>query len=352
MRVLPFYPPTTEKDAAKKLDIEVKEVKKLKKNGILDYSGKLICNLSLDEYIRGGCDYDDTLSINLQKKIDEMIIDHHKDMKLRKRVSSQLLNLYNDGFLQITYKSSPMIKPSNLYTVKQVAWTDKAQEEVMELLKQINFLFESHCMSIMSMDSKYKTKYKVHVAQIKKYGFVTLAIPLIEKKIKQLEGHKEQFQSELKKLSSDEQQIIISLNKLREKLEVNKYHVAHQDKDNFMYKSSLKNIPEEEQKLLLLQDDGNFEFYDDMATKSRTSDIITMWSRVQNKLTGNNIYGYSDFVTEFNNRKDSIENHLLSKSDVLAVINKTNTMHGKSKVDDVETAIDEMNSKLKWNYNF
>jgi hypothetical protein len=106
-----------------------------------------------------------------------------------------------------------------------------------------------------------------------------------------------------------------------------------------------------ESELSLLKFDKNFDKYCTEAYKLDISNEINLWKRFKRLTNKRNGFGYSDFVTEFNNRDDCIDNHLLSKTDILSVVNETKSIFGQPKIDSFTLAIDEMRDKSDWNYN-
>lgn len=351
MKKLSFYPPTTEEEAAKKLGKNIKYVKKLKSKGILDYKGKLICNISLDEYISKGCGYDDSLSANLQELIDKNIEEHYKSYLFRKKISQQLITLYDKKYIKPFYKNTEMMKPTNIFAIKKVEWTDKvntATQFVFEKLKSeiIYELAYNHHTSYV--DERYTKSYKKFVSEIRKFGFVSIFTNLIENHLEFLYKYKVNIDNSVNEYSRNEQELIRSIQKLYADLDYSKFNLLENNQIPYYSKIKLKC----ETKISELSKNKKFDKYHKLATDLNINNEIDLFKELKNKLNKKNHHNYNDFVTEFNDRDNIVNNNLISKTELLETVNKTKNMYKLKNINDVEIAINEMKSKLDWNYNF
>lgn len=351
MRKLSYFPPTTESDAAILLNKTVKDVKKLKSKSILGYKGKLICNLSLGEYLKGGCGYDDSLSINLQTQIDENIEKQYKAYVFRKKISQQLIDLYDGEYIKVFYKNTEMMKPTNIFAIKKVEWTDKvktATNFVFEKLKSeiIYELSYNHHKSFV--DDRYAKPYKKFVSEIRKFGFVAIFTNLIEQHLEFLNEHKLIVDNALKEYDDETQKLIKAIQKLYADLDYAEFNLSM----NILIPFYAKTKAECETKIAELSKDERFDEYHKLASDLDINNEIDLWIRFRNKLNEKNHHHYNDFVTEFNDRDDVVNNNLISKTELLEIVNYTKQLYKLKTIDSVETAIDEMKNKLDWNYNF
>jgi len=350
MRKFSFYPPTTESDVANFLNISIKDVKKLKSKSILDYKGKLICNLSLDEYRKGGCGYDDSLSINLQTKIDENIEKQYKASIFRKKISQQLIELYDKEYIKVFYKNTTMMKPTNIFAIKKVEWSDKVKtttNSVFEKLKSEIVYELAYTHHSSTVDDRYSKSYKNYISEIRKFGFVSIFTNLIENHLKFLNKHKDIIDTAIEEYSDEKQKLIKLIQKLYSDLDRAELNLSM----DILTKMNSKIKIDSENKIDELSKDKNFDEYHKLATDLDINNEIDLWIRVRNKLNKKNHHNYNDFVTEFNDRDDVVNNSLISKTELLEIVNYTKQLYKLKPIDSVDTVIDEMKSQLDWNYD-
>jgi len=345
-----YFPPQTEEEVSVKLNKPLKDIKKLKKIGVLDFKGKLICNLCLEEYINGGCGYDDVLSIKFQSKIDDKIEYHYKSMKFRKAIESQLIKLYERDYLKITYKTVEMMKPTNIYAIKKVEWTEKAKIQSLKVYKKINtdlikeLAYTYHTDNFNERDNKL---FKQGVSEIKEYGFVELVCSSIDKEINKLKIKEKEVISKFDKFDKEKKETIKLISKKKNKL----YETEYQLSMGFLEKTNLRVKNELDEELLELQNDKNYDELCKEVDKLNVSKELKLWIDFKNNINKRNGFGFSDFVNEFNKSEYSIENNLLSKTDILDLVNESKKLFGMKQITKFESVVKELKQSSHWNYN-
>ncbi len=351
MNSFSFYPPTTESDAAAKLQLDIKEIKKLKKNGFLDYKGKLICNLSLQEYLNGGKGYHEVLSIHLQNKIAKKIDMHHKEIQLFKKVSEQLIKLYSKDYITVSYKSIQMMKPTNIYAVKMVGWSSKADKHAQnvlqiigsEIIEKLSYTYYSNNLQ----DERIVKFFEGYIKQIKEFGFVSKIDLLIDKKITERQAVQEDILTLYDSLSEKDRHNIDELSKLKKDIANCEYSLILVPDATY----SRKKLDEYQSKLVELKNTANFEEHENYSEKLYISYEIQLWQGFKEQLNTKNPYGYQDFVTEFNETKNVVKNKLLSKRDIVDVVNQTKKLFNLKPIKSFESACNELNNSLGWHYD-
>ena len=346
-----FYPPTTELMVAKQLNKDIKEVKSLKKNGVLDYKGRLICNLSLDEYINGGYGYNEALSINLQRKIDDKIEEYYEKIVFQKKVSLQLLKLKSKGYIKISYKNGEMIKPTNPYAIKNVAWMKKSDTQCETALNFLeNNLIARLAYSYYTVsleDERCVDTLKEYLKQIREFGLVKKIESLIDNKIQELLSIEKDTLKSLESLDKTTQNKIIKLSKLKKDIVDCEYNLSN----SVMVKSSSKRKIKYESQLLYFEELEEYADYDSLSDELYVSNEILLWKKIKTKLNQKNSYGYSDFVEEFNQRDDCLSNKILSQSDILSIVNETKQLFGLKQIKSFKSAYNELKKYTDWNYD-
>ena len=351
MKKFSYFPPVTETDVAQKLNCSLKEVKKLKKTGVLDFRGKFICNHSLDEYFRGGGDFGSALSINLKRKIDEKIIEYHKDSAFQKKVRNQIIYSHNKGFINISYKSNKMAKPFNLYAIKKLEWTQKIKKATNDAFHNIkkdfvNKIAYQHYTSYV--DARFINKKRSFISQIKKFGLVGFFNEYIDKELIELKKDESKILKLFNSLNDNKKENIKQINKLKSNIDICDRSIKFSE----MIEFNKKRKSEYEVCLDELKANIDFEELDNIANQLNISYSITIWTRFKNELNKTNKNGYSNLVKEFNNREnDYVENNLLSKTDILDIVNKTKLLCGLRTLNSFEEAINEMNNYIEWSFN-
>lgn len=347
MSKLSYFPPTTEEDAASMANVSLKEIKKLKKEGYLKYNGKLICNLSLDEYINGGCGYDDVLSYTLQKKIDEKIVESYNKTLFQKKITAQMIELEKKKYITIEYKNKKLIHPINSYSIKSVKWNKIVFERVEDAFNKIGVILIkklSYTHHTDSFDSRYDETLKDMVKRIKQMGMVGLLTKKIDTEVEKLKCSESEVLEIFESFESKKQSDIRMIKKLKKSID-------NCDKaiyDEMMVDSTLKRKALYEEELHSLMLNENFSEYSEFVDRLNISNEIRLWNIFKISISGKNSYGYSDFVDEFNDRDKLISNTLLTSSDVLRVVNETKRLFKQSSITDYEFAASELSDKLRW----
>jgi len=355
MRIYSYVPPTTEIQAAKKLGKDVKHIKKLKKLGILDYTGKLICNITLGEYIKGGQGYKDALSINLERKINEVIKNKARDIKWQNKIVEQLYLMYQKGYIDITYKKTLMVKPTNIYSIKKVEWNNKTFDSADKLfssikIKLINKIAYDYCIDYFQY--LILCKMKIYLKNIQQNGVVEIMSDLIDKHLADIIEEEKKTVEFFDNLTLEKQSSILEI------LEV-KTNIANCDlyiSKDFMVKIYEKEKKENEEKLAVLQKNKHFDDCSDISDRLKIKNEINLWKLFKNKINekngyGYNSYGYSDFVTEFNNRTFSVNNSILSIDELSGILNETRLNFKLKKLDNDEDIIAELKNTINWDYH-
>lgn len=351
MKMLSYYPPTTEEQAAIKLGQDIKYVKKLKKNGVLDYKGKLICNLSLDEFINGGYGYNNALSLNLQKKIDKKLQEYIKNPKpiSEEIISKQLINLHSKGYLEIVYKGKRMNKPTNIFAIKQVKWTEKVHTYIKSAFEEIDDVLISkiayeHYMG--NFNERYKETLNKAISNIKRFGFVSKFKDLIQSHLEKLQEKQNEIQLEFEQRNKQDQQDILSIKKLKSDLSFALFSIEQ----DILPKMAEKTKLECESKLELLKNNNSkFSELEIFAKKLNIDNEISLWKKFNNKLDGHNAHGFNDVVNDFNNRLDFANNGVLTKDEILEVVNHTRHLYRKDSFKDFNLAKKELSNCISWN---
>ena len=184
--MLSYFPPTTETMAATQLNESIKVVKKLKKEGVLKYKGHLICNISLDEYLKGGKGYHDSLQISLQKKIDESVKRQYAEQNLFKNVGVQLAYLLKHNYVKITFVDNKIYSSKNLYMIKNIQWTAKIKTA---LILQLELLYQNYITPIATQendDSYRNNNISDFLNLMKKIGAIDMFFKCIDLYINKL----------------------------------------------------------------------------------------------------------------------------------------------------------------------
>jgi hypothetical protein len=347
MSKLSYFPPTTEEDAASMANVSLKEIKKLKKEGYLIYNGKLICNLSLEEYINGGCGYDDVLSYTLQKKIDEKIVESYNKTLFQKKITTQMIELEKKKYITIEYKNKKLINPINSYSIKSVEWNKIVFEKVEDgfnkigdtLIKKLSYTHHTDYI-----DSRYDKTLKEMVRNIKQMGMVGLLTKKIDTEVEKLQCKESEVLEIFKSFESEKQSDIGRIKELKkfiDNCDKSIYNEIMVDSN-----SQRKTILEEELQSLMLNE--NFSQYSEFVDTLNVSNEIRLWNIFKTSISGKNSFGYSDFVDEFNDRDKLIPNTLLKSSDVLKVVNETKRLFKQSSVTDYKLVVSELSDKLNW----
>lgn len=353
MKVLSYFPPTTEEQAAKKLGKDIKYVKKLKKDGVLDWSGKLVCNISLDEFIKGGSGYHNALSLNLQKKIDLKIKEYIKNPKPTSEeiISKQLINLHSKGYLEIVYKGNKMNKPTNIFAIKEVKWTEKvfintksAFEKIDDVL--ISKLAYEHGARYCDVSQRYRELQSAFISSIKQFGFVSIFKDLIQNHLEKLQEKQKKIQLELEQVKKDDHEKILSIKKLKSDLSCALFSIEQ----NILPEMAEKRKLECEAKLETLKNNNpEFAQLEFFANKLNIDNEISLWNRFINKLDSHNAHGFNDVPNEFSNRLDFANNGILSKEEILEVVNHTRYLYKKDGITDFNLAKKELSNCISWN---
>lgn len=349
MKRLSFFPPTTQNDVMVKFNMSKNDLHNLEKKGILVRKGKLICNLSLDKYINSGFGYHASLLINLEKQMDESINKKNKKYVIKKKVNIQLRKNFNE-FLDSKYKVTGKGVNFDYYTIESVKWNNTVNSHISELFDKIRNLIQTIAyQGYIGNFTIGKVHIESHINEIQKRGFVALIHPLIDETIKELTNDSVQILSDFDKFNDNEKEEIKDITKLYHNIAFCKFRMKQglEGYESHLPKAKTKY----EENLSKLKSSNNFNEYDNMVNKLNIMNEISLWNIFKNELNKKNVFGFHDFVNEFNNKSNILDNHLLSKTEILDIVNNTRILFGKKKLDNYDDAIIEI-KKANPNINF
>ncbi len=349
MKKLSFFPPTTQNDVMAKFNMSKNDLHNLEKKGLLVRKGKLICNLSLDKYINSGFGYQASLLINLEEQMDESIKKNNKNYLMKKKIDLQLRKNFNE-FLDSKYKVPGKGVKFNYYTIESVKWNNTVNSHISELFNKISNLikaiaYEGYIGSFIIG----KGNIEIHINEIQKRGFVALINPLIDETIKELTNDSVQILSDFDKFNDNEKKEIEDISELNHKIAYCKFRMKQGLKE---FESNLPKLKTTyEDNLSKLESSNNFNEYDNMAKQLNLMNEISLWNILKDELNKKNVFGFHDFVNEFNSKSNILDNHILSKTEILDIVNNTRIFFGKEKLDNYDDAIIEI-KKANPNINF
>jgi len=348
--MLSYFPPTTETMAATQLNEPIKVVKKLKKEGVLKYKGHLICNISLDEYLKGGKGYQDSLRLSIEDRINTVINDRYKAIKSKSKVLIQLDKLISKGFVAVTFKSKAETSLQNLFMIKRVLWTNKvhiAMDNTFNLLEKgiIRKVAYDYVHTI------FDTRVDINkpLRQLQEYGLVQLFSNILSEKIKTKIIEQQAILTQFKTMQKSDQNIIKDINDIQMNIAKGEYQIlTDYGKDIFTKKNeklaARLSILKEEHK-------DRYDFYQEIAIKLRIEHEIILLTKIKNKLKGKHQYGYSGFVEEFKSQNFELNNQLLSLDVITELVNHTRNLYGKSTLRTDIEVIEELQQQISWNFN-
>lgn len=346
--MLSYSPTTNEAQAMEKLNVSVEVIKKLKKQGILKYAGHLICNRSIEEYIKGGKGYHDSLQMSLQKKIDKSVKRQYTEQNLFKNVGVQLAYLLKYNYVKITYVDNKVYSSKNLYMIKNIQWTNKI-ESSLEL--QLNLFHQNYIIPVATTKNTdfYQNNISDFLNLIKKIGAVDKFFKhidiFIEKRLKELEKANETFAM----LDTVEKKVVESIIKNKSKKISNDDLLPYQKYSDTIKKEN-KNLDLELSRI----EKNNKKKFSAYLVIIRNLEIkyeIGLLQKLKIKLENKIPFGYDNFVDDFQTKKFVMNNQLISLSDITEIVNHTRYLYNKAPLVTGEKIISELQSTIAWNFN-
>lgn len=348
--MLSYFPPTDEAMAVIQLNEPIKVIKKLKKNGTLNYIGKLICNKSINEYLKGGKGYKDSLRLSLEKTINTVIDDRYTSMKFQSKAIIQLDKLVAKGFITVTFKSKTETSLQNLFMIKRVEWTDEVHVAMNTLFNTI----EKDIIKKVAYDYVYtnfddRVDINKPLKQLQEYGLVHLFSNILSERIETKLAEQQVIVTQFQTLKKSEQKIIQDINDIQKSIAYNKYQISMSNgvalytKENEQLALNISHLKKEHQ--------DRYDFYQEIATKLRIDNGIILLTKFKNKLLDKHQWGYSGFVEEFQSQNFQVNNQVLSLDDIAKLVNHTRNLYGKSTLKTNKEIIEELQNEISWDFN-
>jgi len=346
--ILSYSPTTNEAQAMEKLNVSAEVIKKLKKQNILKYAGHLICNRSIEEYIKGGKGYHDSLQIALQMKIDESVKKQYAEQTFFKNVGVQLAFLLKHNYVKISYVDDKVYSPKNLFMIKSIQWTNKIESSLEFKLNAFHQNYITPVATTMNTDN-YQNDISQFLNLIKKIGAVDKFFKhldiFIEKRLKQLEKVSETFTM----LDTVDKKIVESIIENKSKRISNDNMLPYMKYSNAIKKEN-KNLDLELSKI----EKNNKEKFSDYLVIIRNLEIkyeIGLLNTLKNKLENKKSFGYDNIVDDFQAKRFVMNNQLISLSDITKIVNHTRSLYNKAPLVTGEKIISELQSTIAWNFN-
>ena len=348
--MLSYFPPTNEAMAAVQLNEPIKVIKRLKKNGTLNHIGKLICNKSIDEYKKGGKGYHDSLRLLLEITINTVIDDRHKANVFHAKAIAQLDKLVAKGFVTVTFKTKEETSLQNFFMIKQVQWTDKAKVAIDNALEniEVNIIKKvAHEYKKTNFDDRVKLS-KVF-KQIRQHAVIKLYSNAFDKKIDIKLSEQKKILEQYNNLSKAEVTVINQLLDIQENIARNEYNIFNDyAKERFIKENEVLAT-----KLFDLKTShkNEYDFYQEMVTKIRIENEISLYRKLKSELLKSHKWGYNDFVEDFQPQSFQLNNQLLSLEDITKIVNHTRSLFKKVKLTSAEEIISELRETIAWDFN-
>ncbi len=348
--MLSFFPPTDENMAAIQLNEPIKVIKELKKKEILKHSGKLICNKSINEYLKGGKGYQDSLRLSLENKINTVIDDRHKVMKFHSKVIIQLDKLVAKGFVTVTFKSKTETSLQNFFMIKKVEWTDKVNSTVESSIDKIqeNIIKKvAHEYNSTYFDTR--TNLSKILKQIREYALIKLYLNALDERINIKLSEQQKILEQYNSLPETDITVLNKLLDIQKNIAQNEYNIFNDySKEKFTKENEVLAI---ELLDLEVSNKNKYGFYLEMATKIRIENEISLLRKLKSELLKSHQWGYDDFVEEFQSQNFQISNQMLSLDDITKLVNHTRNLYGKSTLKTNKEIIEELQNEISWDFN-
>jgi hypothetical protein len=374
--MLSYVPPTNEEKAMVKLNISIKELKRLKDNGLLKHKGSLICNRSIDEYLKGGSGYKEALSTAITSAINAELINRFELIQKREAAEHQLKELYALGFIDLLFPDKNSKKRHKLFFERKIDKIQEAKlsplttEYIQEQIKEANSIIDEYVIDGNIDYGEANNKIQVILKEIKKLGLVAPAqkeikrkVELVKKEIKALglsENHEKivydetayQFRKYAYR-NCKEVELAKEMRKLEESIFYYNRQLFSFTKDSLEKKVQFESFREKEfQKIKQIEVD-NADIVERIyleKKKLKYEEKISELNRQSESLQDTRNKGYSDFFKEYKN-DTTAKNTIISMQQVHNVVNQVRTAFNKKAFETEVETINELQNQISWNFN-
>lgn len=350
--ILPYFPPTTKEEASKKLDVSLKYVENLIKDGVLKSNGILVNNFSIENFIKGGKGYVNQLSMELNHLLDNHLEYRLKMSKEKSKVMNFLNRLSNDGFIDVSFKSEETTSLANLSMIEKVKWNKKAKFFMNKLLdeiieKDLSLFAYEYGINYVEVDTK--SDLEIHIKNIKENGFSGLFTEVLNERIEQEKVQLKEYLSDFEKLSKSQKDMVLEIKSIKREI-VSSHFKIYDENTKEKYSKKIEHL---ENGLEQIKNKSvcDFEFYERWIYKLNLENEIQLLEGLKPRIWNNNRNHFHDFVNHFNSMDFRFDNHILSMELIRGRVNHIRELYKLDKFDNDSEILNELKEKLAWEHS-